>query len=62
MISELMAITDAIRPLVLRHAEARELQAEAIRGGMQTMYAHGMKKALAGITTIEEVVRVTRDI
>jgi general secretion pathway protein E len=62
MISELMAMTDAIRPLVLRHAEARELQAEAIRGGMQTMHAHGMKKALAGITTIEEVIRVTREV
>jgi general secretion pathway protein E len=61
-ISELMVMTDAIRPLVLRHVEARELQAEAIRGGMQTMYAHGMKKALDGITTIEEVIRVTRDV
>ena len=62
MILELMPMTDTIRPLVLRHAEARELQAEAIRGGMQTMYAHGIKKALAGITTIEEVIRVTRDV
>jgi general secretion pathway protein E len=61
MISELMPMTDAMRPLVLRHAEARELQARAIGGGMQTMYAHGIKKALAGITTIEEVIRVTRD-
>jgi general secretion pathway protein E len=61
-ISELMPMTDAIRPLVLRHAEARELQAEAIRGGMQTMYPHDMKKALAGITTVEEVIRVTRDV
>jgi len=62
MISELMPMTDAIRPLVLRHAEARELQAQAIIGGMQTMYMHGIKKALAGITTIEEVIRVTRDV
>ena len=62
MISELMPMTDANRPLVLRHAEARELQAEAIRGGMQTMYLHGLKKALAGVTTIEEVIRVTRDV
>jgi general secretion pathway protein E len=46
----------------LRHAEARELQAEAVRGGMQTMYMHGIKKALAGVTTIEEVIRVTRDV
>jgi len=62
MISELMPMTDGIRSLVLRHAEARELQAQAIAGGMQTMYAHGIKKALAGITTIEEVIRVTCDI
>jgi general secretion pathway protein E len=62
MISELMPMTDAIRPLVLRRAEARELQAQAIGGGMQTMYARGIKKALAGITTIEEVIRVTRDV
>ncbi len=61
MILELLAMTDLIRPLVLRHAEAREIQAEAVRGGMQTMYAHGLGKALRGITTIAEVIRVTHD-
>jgi general secretion pathway protein E len=62
MILELLVVTDAIRSLVLRHAEARELLAEAVRGGMQTMAQNGLKKALAGITTIEEVARVIRDI
>jgi general secretion pathway protein E len=61
MILELMVLDDDIRSLVLHRAEARELQAAAIRGGMQTMYLHGMRKALAGITTIEEVLRVTRE-
>ncbi len=61
MILELMANADPIRALVMRHAEAREIQAEAVRGGMQTMYAHGLRKALAGETTAEEVIRVTRD-
>jgi general secretion pathway protein E len=61
MILELMIMNDAIRSLVLRRAEAREIQTEAIHSGMQTMYVHGMRKALAGITTIEEVFRVTRD-
>jgi len=61
MILELMVFDDDIRSLVLHRAEARELQAAAIRGGMQTMYLHGMRKALAGITTIEEVLRVTRE-
>ena len=52
MILELLPMTDAIRPLVLRHAEAREHPGRAaIAEGMQTMYAHGMRKALAGITT-----------
>jgi general secretion pathway protein E len=62
MIVELMRMSDALRPLVLRHAEVRDLQAEAVRGGMQTMYSHGMRKVLAGITTIEEVIRVIRDV
>src|SRR5205814_6280072 len=62
MILELMPMTDALRPLVLRHAEAREIQAEAIGGGMQTMYAQGLKTAVQGITAIEEVIRVTRDV
>jgi general secretion pathway protein E len=62
MILELMVTDDTIRSLVLRRAEAREIQAAAVQGGMQTMYAHGMRKALAGITTFEEILRVTRDV
>ncbi|MFO1028411.1 MAG: type II secretion system ATPase GspE [Acetobacteraceae bacterium] len=62
MILELMVTDDTIRALVLRRAEAREIQAAAIENGMQTMYAHGMRKALAGITTFEEILRVTRDV
>jgi general secretion pathway protein E len=62
MVLELMVLDDDIRSLVLRQAEAREIHAAAIRGGMQTMYVHGLRKALAGITTIEEVLRVTREV
>ena len=62
MIFELMVLNDDIRSLVLRQAEAREIQTEAVRDGMQTMYVHGLRKALAGITTIEEVLRVTREV
>ncbi|MEJ0019963.1 MAG: type II secretion system ATPase GspE [Acetobacteraceae bacterium] len=62
MVIELMVMNDDIRAMVLRRAEAREIQAEAIRGGMRTMYADGIRKALAGVTTIEEILRVTRDI
>jgi general secretion pathway protein E len=61
MILELLPVSDAIRTLVLRHAEARELLAEAVRAGMQTMAENGVAKALAGITTIDEVARVIRE-
>jgi general secretion pathway protein E len=58
---ELLPISDAIRRLVLRRAETRELHRVAVAEGMRTMYADGILKARAGITSIEEVLRVTRD-
>jgi general secretion pathway protein E len=61
MILELLTMTDTLRALVLRQAEAQAIQAAAVADGMQTMFAHGLRKALAGITSVEEVVRVIRD-
>ncbi len=62
MILEFLQPDEAIRALVLRHAEAREIASQAISGGMQTMYVHGLRKALSGETTIDEVMRVIRDV
>lgn len=61
-IFEVLAVDDAIRRLILRHAEASELQRAAIEQGMRTMYDDGMVKALGGDTTAEEVLKVTRDV
>jgi general secretion pathway protein E len=61
MILELMVMTEVLRSLVLQRADARDIQAAAVSEGMQTMHAHGLRKALAGVTTIEEVARVIRD-
>jgi general secretion pathway protein E len=61
MILELMELDEAIHPLILRRADAREIRSEAMRGGMRTMFAHGIIKALDGATTIKEVIRVTRE-
>ena len=58
---ELMPMTDRLRRLVLEHAEAGALRAAARAEGMRTLQEHGMAKALAGITTREEVLRVTCD-
>jgi general secretion pathway protein E len=59
---EVLQLSDAMRQLVLRHAEAREIHRLAIDEGMRTMYQDGLLKVLDGTTTIEEVLRVTRDV
>ena len=58
-ILELMVMSDPIRQLVLQRADAVSLQREAIKQGMRTMYDDGLRKAIAGTTTLEEVIRVT---
>jgi general secretion pathway protein E len=60
-IMEMLPMTDALRSLVMKHATATDLRAEAVRGGMLTMYEDGLRKALRGVTTFEEVLRVTRE-
>ncbi len=57
---ELMPITQAIRRLILSHAETQEIEAAAVEDGMHTMFKSGLDLALAGTTSIEEVLRATR--
>jgi general secretion pathway protein E len=59
---ETLVVDDEIRRLILRRPEAKELQRAALAAGMVSMYEDGMRKALGGDTTIEEVLRVTRDV
>ena len=58
-IMEFLVMSDPLRRMVLKHADASDLQAEAQREGMDTMYEDGLRKAVAGLTTLEEVLRVT---
>jgi len=60
-ILEMMTMSDNIRSLIMRHAAAGDIRAAAIMEGMETMFENGLRKSLAVITTIEEVLRVTRD-
>jgi len=60
-IFEFLVVDDEIRRLVLRRAEVTDLQRAAVERGMRTMHEDGMLKALAGITTVEEVLKVTRE-
>jgi general secretion pathway protein E len=60
-ISEVLVSDDALRRLTLKRSDARELHAAAVASGMIGMFEDGAAKALAGLTTIEEVLKATRD-
>lgn len=61
VITELMILSEPIRRLILAHADGTKIQSTAHEEGMDTMKIDGLKKALRGITTIEEVTRVTQE-
>ena len=61
-----MSLTEEFPFLALRRtwqpvANAAELKSQAMKDGMLTMYEDGLRKAVAGTTTIEEVLRATRE-
>jgi type IV pilus assembly protein PilB len=56
---EVMRFGEGLKEMVLQGASTAELKAAAIRGGMATLRASGIKKVGEGITTPEEVMRVT---
>jgi type IV pilus assembly protein PilB len=56
---EVMRFNDALKDMVLQGGSTAELKAAAIRAGMVTLRASGLLKVLAGVTTLEEVGRVT---
>lgn len=58
-IVEALGMTEPVRALVLRHADAHALEEAAVRHGMRTMFRHGLERVMAGSTSIEEVLRVT---
>jgi general secretion pathway protein E len=60
-IYELLEITDAVRELSLRKADAATLKKAALQRGMRTLRMDGAGKVLAGITSIEEVMLVTAE-
>jgi general secretion pathway protein E len=60
-IMEMLPMTDTIRSLIMRHAVSGDIRRQAIEEGMQTMYEDGLRKVLAGVITLDEVLRVTRE-
>ena len=60
-VMELLEVSDPIRDLMLGRGSERAIEARATDGGMRSMYHDGVARALAGETTLEEVLSVTRD-
>jgi general secretion pathway protein E len=60
-IFEMLVMTPHIQDLVLRGTDSNVIKREARKHGMRTLREDGAQKVLAGKTTIEEVLRVTRD-
>ena len=60
-IIEMLLINDDIRKLILEHADASTLAAAAMSQGMKTMYLDGLQKVVQGVTSLEEILRVTQD-
>src|SRR5215216_3793877 len=56
---EVVKVTRKLRELIVGRATEVALKEEAVAGGMRSMRADGLAKALAGRTTLEEVLRVT---
>ena len=60
-IHEILEVTPEVAQLIMEHKSAQEIQDEGEKQGMVLMWEDGFIKALKGITTIEEIVRVSKE-
>jgi general secretion pathway protein E len=60
-IHELLIVDDEVRALIMKNADASTIRGYATGRGMPTLRADGAEKVLQGLTTIEEVMRVTQE-
>ena len=58
-IFELFAVDDEIKEMIYNHSTTQRLRSKARELGMRTMREDGIRKVMAGLTTVDEVVRVT---
>tara|TARA_B110001454_G_C12723308_1_gene436460 strand:- start:1468 stop:3156 length:1689 start_codon:yes stop_codon:yes gene_type:complete len=60
LIQELLPVTDDIRSLIMQKRDGNTIKKQAVANGMITFREDGMRKVLAGITTIEELLSNTQ--
>ena len=57
---EILVLDDEIRDMILERASADKVREKALKSGMKMLFDDGIDKATAGLTTVEEVLRVTK--
>jgi general secretion pathway protein E len=60
-IHELLVVTEEVRSLISQRVGSTVIKNLAVKQGMETLRMDGFRKILAGITSVEEVLRVTHD-
>ena len=60
-IFEVLLVDDEIKKAIVDKKDASVIQAIAIKKGMTTMFQDGIEKILAGVTTLDEILRVTKE-
>lgn len=58
-IFEILYMNDAIQEMIVRRATSVEIRAEAVKNGMKTLEENGVNKVNAGLTSVDEVIRLT---
>jgi general secretion pathway protein E len=58
-IFQLLQMSEAVAQLAVRKASREELERAAMAEGMRTLWADGIEKVVAGLTSLEELARVT---
>ena len=60
-IYEVLKNSESVQKMIVANSTSEEIQKQAITEGMVTMQLDGLVKAMLGMTSIEEIVRVTRE-
>jgi len=60
-IHEILEMTQEISSLIMQHKSAQDIQDEAESHGMVLMWEDGFIKAVQGMTTVDEIIRVSKE-
>jgi type IV pilus assembly protein PilB len=60
-VHEILEVTPEIAEMIVKHSTTQEIQEQAEKAGMVVMWEDGFIKAVQGVTTIDEILRVTKE-